>query len=89
LIIDTKWKVVDHNRPSDDDLKQIYVYNHHWNCQSSLLLYPRSSGQSRYRGTYALPHQGAEHHCILGFCEVLKERQLNPHLAQEIIAMLD
>jgi 5-methylcytosine-specific restriction enzyme subunit McrC len=40
IIIDTKWKVVDDLVPSDEDLKQMYVYNLFWNCDRSILLYP-------------------------------------------------
>jgi 5-methylcytosine-specific restriction enzyme subunit McrC len=44
FIVDTKWKIVDANNPSDDDLKQMFTYNLHWKAEKSLLLYP-SIGQ--------------------------------------------
>ena len=40
FVIDTKWKIVDSNKASDDDLKQIYAYNLYWGSRKSLLLYP-------------------------------------------------
>lgn len=39
-IIDTKWKIVSANSPSDIDLKQMFVYNIQINAQRSVLLYP-------------------------------------------------
>lgn len=39
-ILDTKWKVLDKPVPSDDDLKQLFVYNLLWNAQQSFLVYP-------------------------------------------------
>lgn len=39
-IIDTKWKLPYDDRPSDADLKQMFVYNKKYNCNSSWLLYP-------------------------------------------------
>lgn len=40
IVLDTKWKLVQGMTPSDDDLKQMFVYNLHWNCDKSVLLYP-------------------------------------------------
>ena len=48
FIIDTKWKNMDYNKPSTDDLRQMYVYNEYWNSRKSLLLYP--SNQSDFKG---------------------------------------
>lgn len=44
IIIDTKWKIVNDLLPSDDDLKQMFVYNLFWNCNKSVLLYPSDNG---------------------------------------------
>jgi 5-methylcytosine-specific restriction enzyme subunit McrC len=41
IIIDTKWKLPDDNIPSDNDLKQMYVYNQYW-AGTSILLYPQA-----------------------------------------------
>jgi len=42
VVIDTKWKVLNNNRPSDDDLKQMFVYNLHYESNLSILLYPKA-----------------------------------------------
>ena len=40
VVLDTKWKVVSNNSPSNDDLKQMYVYNIHFGTPLSILIYP-------------------------------------------------
>ena len=39
-VIDTKWKYIWNNKPSADDLRQMYVYNDYWNSTNAILLYP-------------------------------------------------
>ncbi len=46
LVIDTKWKVLKDNKPSDPDLKQMFVYNLHYNTDLSILLYPKTTFES-------------------------------------------
>lgn len=43
FVIDTKWKVLKDNKPSDNDLKQMFVYNLHYNTDLSILLYPETA----------------------------------------------
>ncbi|QJP34338.1 restriction endonuclease [Nonlabens sp. Ci31] len=89
-VIDTKWKVIDSNRPSDADLKQMYVYNHHWNAQQSMLLYPNDGFQTYNSGKFELPYLDKGHHsCKLGFVHVIKESSLNLQMATDIFGLLD
>lgn len=74
FIIDTKWKLVDSNKPSIDDLRQIFAYNHLWKSRKSLLLYP---GVGKSEIEY-LPYNRSmfsnmkdEHSCKVGFINVL------------------
>jgi 5-methylcytosine-specific restriction enzyme subunit McrC len=53
LVIDTKWKVPSSGMPSDDDLKQMFVYNELLGCSRSILLYPKAADSSPARGTFA------------------------------------
>ncbi len=79
FIVDTKWKIVDDNKPGDDDLKQMFVYNLLWNAEQSLLLYPGNYDKSR--GSYfhfnLSEHKKKEkeemfvNHCSLVFMNVL------------------
>ena len=43
IVIDTKWKVLRDDKPSDADLKQMFVYNVHYNADLSILLYPKTT----------------------------------------------
>lgn len=42
IIIDTKWKLPEDNIPSDNDLKQMFVYNEYWDGITAILLYPHA-----------------------------------------------
>ncbi len=89
-VIDTKWKVIDSNKPNDADLKQMYVYNHHWQSHHSMLLYPNSGQQVSNSGKFALPFKDDEDHsCKLGFVNVLNAARLNENMAAEIFWLLD
>ncbi len=87
-VIDTKWKVIDARHPGDDDLRQIYAYNHHWNARHSLLLYPLTHGQMDAHGRYILPFKDQPHACTLAFVEVMKEGKLNAGIGEEVLGKL-
>ncbi len=88
-VIDTKWKVINSNKPSDADLKQMYVYNHHWKANLSMLLYPKSDSQIDNTGYFALPHEDQEHSCQLCFTNVLNNQNtLNDNLAIDVFKTL-
>ena len=53
LVIDTKWKVPTHGRASDEDLKQMFVYNELLAGARAVLLYPATAESAAVRGTYA------------------------------------
>lgn len=87
FVIDTKWKVIEDNKASDEDLKQIYAYNLYWNARRSLLLYPSSIFIEEKFGNYhkgrdERPHEaGMEdldfdrtNQCKVGFINVLDEQ---------------
>tara|TARA_R110002094_G_scaffold17042_3_gene28600 strand:- start:510 stop:1253 length:744 start_codon:yes stop_codon:yes gene_type:complete len=90
-VIDTKWKVVDSNNPSDADLKQLFVYNLHWNSSKSMLLYPQVDqidskfGNYKYFGEENSPNQ-----CKLGFVSVLDNGKIkaSEKLSVEILQKL-
>ncbi len=79
FIIDTKWKIVQSNNPSDNDLKQMFTYNLHWKAKRSLLLYPKvdqedsTFGKYKYQSIHQLQneYQKIESECKLGFVNVL------------------
>lgn len=66
-VLDTKWKNISGSKPSDDDLKQMFVYNLYYGCLDSALLYP-SSNQTQVKGKYMDDAHGT---CSLLFVELL------------------
>jgi len=53
LVIDTKWKVPKHDRPDNDDLRQLFAYLRTFEAQRGLLLYPRATpGQRSTLGVF-------------------------------------
>ena len=80
FIIDTKWKIVEANNPSDDDLKQMFVYNLHWKAEKTLLLYPKINQIDSDFGMFHYDNLGKK--CKLGFVDIT---DLNSEMiAQEI-----
>ncbi|ADX66813.1 McrC family protein [Weeksella virosa] len=71
FVIDTKWKIVEANHPSDDDLKQMFVYNLHWKAEKTLLLYPKTSQMDSEFGTFHFDNLGKK--CKLGFVDITNE----------------
>ncbi len=71
-IIDTKWKVINANKPSDDDLKQMYAYNMYWKVGRSMLLYPSTRMVNEKFGKFWQGREGVNE-CKLGFINVIKE----------------
>lgn len=60
LVIDTKWKVPPKGLPSDDDLKQMFVYNELLGASRSMLLYPATGKSFPVSGTYSTKQHGCE-----------------------------
>ncbi|MFW6227554.1 MAG: 5-methylcytosine restriction system specificity protein McrC [Bacteroidota bacterium] len=88
-IIDTKWKIIDTNEPSDADLKQMFVYNMYWSAGKSILLYPRNNKQQNVYGTYAeFKDSAQENSCQLAFADVLKAGRLNMEIGKEILVLM-
>lgn len=92
FIIDTKWKIVEPNKPSDADLKQMYVYNMYWGAARSMLLYPSREGLQEMK--YFEPfYEGEEskfqNSCKVGFVNVLKDDRLNKEVHKCIFEKLN
>ena len=74
FVIDTKWKIIEANSPSDDDLKQMFVYNLHWKAEKSLLLYPKNNQNDSEFGTFHYENIGKK--CKLGFVDITNEHTI-------------
>lgn len=55
IILDTKWKMLQHGQPADADLKQIYIYNQFFQAERGILLYPGQGTAEAYAATYHHP----------------------------------
>lgn len=84
FIIDTKWKVIDNNQPSDDDLKQMYSYNQYWSAAKSILLYPNVNNIDSHFGVF---HKGINGItlCKLGYIDVTLGDQLDLDIGTKIL----
>ncbi len=88
IIIDTKWKTLQDLTPSDEDLKQMFVYNLYWKCHKSILLYPASTSDSAigdYRHHEFCPDP--ERQCAIETVSVLNESEsgLNKNFGEIIL----
>ncbi len=84
LVIDTKWKTPSSGLPSDDDLKQMFVYNELLACDHSMLLYPRVASSRQARGTYS----GREHACSQEHVGVIQGQAWSTRSIQQELANL-
>ncbi|GGH59289.1 5-methylcytosine-specific restriction enzyme subunit McrC [Filimonas zeae] len=77
IVLDTKWKLISDFTPTDDDLKQMFVYNLFWKCKHGVLLYPAIEYQRR-SGTYFRFQQQMfeETNCLVATCNVLNEKSM-------------
>ncbi|MCF8059962.1 MAG: McrC family protein [Bacteriovoracaceae bacterium] len=93
VIFDTKWKIPKDLRPSDADLKQIFVYNHYYSSPVSYLLYPSTDDGKAIEDlilpgdfqNYALNGEELKNSCYLGFMPISSEGKLDLKGTQERI----
>jgi len=75
-VVDTKWKLPEKYKPSDNDLKQMFAYNHYWKCTHSLLLYPSDSTESGIKGGYSekivINEAEEDHFCSMGYLDLVE-----------------
>ena len=69
-VLDTKWKNISGTKPSDNDLKQMFVYNLYYECLHSGLLYP-SIDNTAVKGGYINNAHGC---CSLLFVELIANK---------------
>ena len=89
-ILDTKWKILKRPAPSDEDLRQIFAYNHSFETTQSLLVYPNVFALRKRRAAFAQPlllaQEAHPHYCTVVFVDILNAAgQLNRQLAQDLV----
>lgn len=86
-VIDTKWKLVPGLVPSDEDLKQVFVYNLFWSCPHSFLLYPSIENQhasGKYQSFEFQGHPG--YHCSVLAVNIMDQNgRLDMGIGEEIL----
>ena len=81
IIIDTKWKLPKDERPSDEDLKQMFAYNNRFQSKYSILLYPGK--KVGYAGSFFRQEENG--HCELYFLNVLNDGKLTADEVDKLI----
>ncbi|MHB1687807.1 MAG: McrC family protein [Ignavibacteriaceae bacterium] len=89
IIVDTKWKMLKNNSPSDEDLRQIFTYNIHFGSNGGVLIYPNANNQALKDQFYhksELMSDEYSHYCNLYFVDLLNEKgQLDRSLGSKIL----
>lgn len=93
-ILDTKWKILQRPSPSDEDLRQMYAYNHTFEATRSLLIYPNVFDLAPRTEAYSQPiwvnGASVEHYCKVVFVNILnKKGSLNMEIANDILLFLE
>ncbi|WP_417874113.1 McrC family protein [Xanthomarina gelatinilytica] len=86
IVVDTKWKRMDGNKPSTNDLRQMYVYNDHWASNCSILLYPGVKQEKIYHKQFSFP----DHTCGILKMNVLdNDGVLDKRIGEKIITAFE
>lgn len=86
IVIDTKWKKIEGNKPSTNDLRQMYVYNDHWASNCSILFYPGAKEEKIFHQKYLFP----EHSCGILKMNVLDDSgALDKRIGEKMIAAFE
>ncbi len=92
VVIDTKWKELQRPEPSNEDLNQMFIYNHQIQALHSILLYPDIHGLQGKGAPFKAPHGLAHHSCSVDFARVWREHEgaivLNREVGREVWGMV-
>lgn len=91
IVIDTKWKA--NGSVSVEDLRQIYAYNHYFNAQKGVLLYPQKSNSTEkvtfQPGSYSEVDKLEQKYCSLMLVDLIDGGELNEGIGLDILEKLD
>ena len=90
FVIDTKWKIIETNNPSDEDLKQMFVYNLHWDAEKALLLYPKTGQTDSSFEEFHYDKLDPKKKCKTGFVDITEGGSIksSEKIAEEIFSKL-
>ena len=91
FVIDTKWKIIETNNPSDEDLKQMFVYNLHWDAEKALLLYPKTGQTDSNFEEFHYDNLDEKKKCKTGFVDITEGGSIksSEKIAEEIFSKLE
>ena len=91
FVIDTKWKIIETNNPSDEDLKQMFVYNLHWDAEKALLLYPKTGQMDSSFEEFHYDKLNPKKKCKTGFVDITEGGSIksSEKIAEEIFSKLE
>ncbi|RDV17202.1 restriction endonuclease [Pontibacter diazotrophicus] len=72
FVVDTKWKVLKYDQPSDEDLKQMFVYNLHYNSDLSILLYPKTTQNTSTKKPFR-NEEFQSRNCQIAFTDIFND----------------
>ena len=90
-VLDTKWKVLQHQSPSMEDLKQLYIYCQYFGAERGILLYPKvyPTNNSPMIAFQPAQHQNMPIQGQIIFLDILTEQQmLNKNIGKELLELL-
>lgn len=91
FICDTKWKVLKDNRPSLEDIRQMYAYHQYFNANKVALIYP--GNMESFSGKYADIHNplmDSDFECSLVFIPVLENvKEWQVEIAEKVKARIN
>ena len=64
-VLDTKWKKISDDKPSNDDLRQMFAYLHYYNAPKTALLYPGKEEQTVNGKYYERQHDSKKEECSI------------------------
>jgi len=88
VILDTKWKLLEDEEPSDSDLKQMFVYNLYFSADKSILLYPYNGYKDKSKTAYHASDwvQNESHGCAMKFINpFFEDGRINDSFAKNLI----
>ncbi|MEY3249564.1 MAG: hypothetical protein RL742_1607, partial [Bacteroidota bacterium] len=85
IIIDTKWKTPEGFVPSDEDLKQVFVYNDYWKAEYGFLVYPLNEAHANFYPAVGEYLREPGSHCIVAKINILKFGLLDRDFTMQLI----
>lgn len=83
MVLDTKWKrMSEYDKPSANDLQQLFAYNHLFDVEQSYLLYPGHSQLEVNNGQFGVD---AKNRCGVCMLPIIRDANLNKQIGQELL----